>query len=50
VLLIGNAVHASPPQMGQKSIAIEDAVVLREANTVENALDAYITRRRPRTD
>ena len=24
--------------------------VLREADTVENALDAYVTRRKPRTD
>jgi len=35
-------------------MAMEDAVVLsevlREAETVENALDAYVTRRRPRTD
>jgi 2-polyprenyl-6-methoxyphenol hydroxylase-like FAD-dependent oxidoreductase len=35
-------------------MAMEDAVVLsevlREAETVENALAAYVTRRRPRTD
>jgi 2-polyprenyl-6-methoxyphenol hydroxylase-like FAD-dependent oxidoreductase len=55
VVLIGDAAHASPPQMGQGGcMAMEDAVVLsevlREAETVENALDAYVTRRRPRTD
>jgi len=55
VVLIGDAAHASPPHMGQGGcIAMEDAVVLsevlREADTVENALDAYVTRRRPRTD
>jgi 2-polyprenyl-6-methoxyphenol hydroxylase-like FAD-dependent oxidoreductase len=55
VLLIGDAAHASPPQMGQGGcMALEDAVVLsevlREADTVERTLDAYVVRRRPRTD
>ncbi len=55
VLLIGDAAHASPPHMGQGGcMAMEDAVVLSEilraANTVEDALDAYVRRRRPRTD
>jgi 2-polyprenyl-6-methoxyphenol hydroxylase-like FAD-dependent oxidoreductase len=54
VVLIGDAAHASPPHMGQGGcMAMEDAVVLsevlHEAETVENALNAYVTRRRPRT-
>jgi 2-polyprenyl-6-methoxyphenol hydroxylase-like FAD-dependent oxidoreductase len=55
VLLIGDAAHAGPPHMGQGGcMAMEDALVLseclREADTVENAIDAYVRRRRPRTD
>ena len=55
VLLIGDAAHASPPHMGQGGgMAMEDAVVLsellHEADSVEAALAAYATRRRPRTD
>jgi 2-polyprenyl-6-methoxyphenol hydroxylase-like FAD-dependent oxidoreductase len=55
VVLIGDAAHASSPMMGQGGcMAMEDAVVLVEAlcsaETVENALDAYVARRRPRVD
>ncbi len=55
VLLIGDAAHAGPPHLGQGGcMAMEDAVVLAEclhaADTVENALDAYVRRRKPRTD
>jgi FAD-dependent urate hydroxylase len=55
VLLIGDAAHAGPPHMGQGGgMAMEDAVVLSEclhtADSVEDALHAYVTRRRPRTD
>ena len=55
VLLIGDAAHAGPPHMGQGGcMALEDALVLAEvlraADTVEDALDAFVARRRPRTD
>jgi 2-polyprenyl-6-methoxyphenol hydroxylase-like FAD-dependent oxidoreductase len=55
VLLIGDAAHAGPPHMGQGGcMALEDAVVLAEvlqdADTVEDALEAFVTRRRPRSD
>jgi 2-polyprenyl-6-methoxyphenol hydroxylase-like FAD-dependent oxidoreductase len=55
VVLLGDAAHAGPPHMGQGGcMAMEDALVLSEclraADTVENALDAYVTRRRLRTD
>jgi FAD-dependent urate hydroxylase len=55
VLLIGDAAHAGPPHMGQGGcMAMEDALVLSEclrtADTVTNALNQYVTRRRPRTD
>lgn len=55
VLLIGDAAHAGPPNMGQGGcMAMEDALVLAEVlrweRTLERALDAYVTRRRPRTD
>ena len=55
VILIGDAAHAAPPHMGEGgSLAIEDALVLAEvlraADTVEQALDAYVTRRRPRVE
>src|SRR5262249_53697163 len=55
VVLLGDAAHAGPPHMGQGGcMAMEDATVLsevlREADTVEQALEAYVTRRRPRTD
>jgi FAD-dependent urate hydroxylase len=53
VVLIGDAAHASSPMMGQGgSLAVEDAGVLAEslraAQTVEQALDDYVVRRRPR--
>jgi 2-polyprenyl-6-methoxyphenol hydroxylase-like FAD-dependent oxidoreductase len=55
VLLIGDAAHAGPPHMGQGGcMAMEDAAVLGEvlgeAERVEGALEAYVARRRPRTD
>jgi 2-polyprenyl-6-methoxyphenol hydroxylase-like FAD-dependent oxidoreductase len=55
VVLIGDAAHAGPPHMGQGGcMAMEDALVLsgslRDADTVECAIDAYIRRRKPRTD
>ena len=55
VVLIGDAAHASSPMMGQGGcMAIEDAIVLAEllntSQTVEDALDAYARRRRPRVD
>ena len=53
VVLIGDAAHASSPMMGQGgSLAIEDAGVLAEslraADTVEEALNAFVVRRQPR--
>ena len=53
VVLIGDAAHASSPMMGEgASLAVEDAGVLAEslraADTVEQALEAYVVRRRPR--
>jgi 2-polyprenyl-6-methoxyphenol hydroxylase-like FAD-dependent oxidoreductase len=55
VVLIGDAAHAGPPMMAQGGcMAMEDALVLAEvlceAETVESALDTYVTRRRPRAD
>jgi 2-polyprenyl-6-methoxyphenol hydroxylase-like FAD-dependent oxidoreductase len=55
VLLIGDAAHAGPPHLGQGGcMTMEDALVLSEvlhaADTVESALDAYVRRRKPRTD
>ncbi|MFI7605355.1 FAD-dependent monooxygenase [Micromonospora sp. NPDC049366] len=55
VLLIGDAAHATSPNMAQgAAMALEDAVVLAEsltaAGSVGEALRAYETRRRPRTD
>jgi FAD-dependent urate hydroxylase len=55
VVLIGDAAHAGPPQLAQGgSMAMEDAcvlaLVLREAGSVENALETYVSRRRPRAD
>jgi 2-polyprenyl-6-methoxyphenol hydroxylase-like FAD-dependent oxidoreductase len=54
VLLIGDAAHATAPTLSQgAAMALEDAVVLAEslkaAGTVEAALVAYESRRRPRT-
>jgi len=55
VVLIGDAAHAGPPMMAQGGcLAMEDAwvlaEVLREAESVESALDSYASRRRPRVD
>src|SRR6516162_10057680 len=55
VVLIGDAAHASSPMMGQGGcMAMEDAVVLAEllgsAHHIEDALGAYVERRRPRVD
>jgi len=53
VVLIGDAAHASLPMMGQGGcLAMEDAWVLagvlRGAESVEQALDTYVMRRRAR--
>jgi len=53
IVLIGDAAHASSPMMGQGgAMAVEDAYVLteclRSANTMETALDRYVTRRKSR--
>jgi FAD-dependent urate hydroxylase len=55
VVLIGDAAHASSPMMGQGGcLAMEDAwvlaAVLLEANSVKKALDAFVSRRRPRAE
>jgi len=55
VVLIGDAAHASSPMIGQGGcMAMEDAVVLAEllgsADHIEDALGAYVERRRPRVD
>jgi 2-polyprenyl-6-methoxyphenol hydroxylase-like FAD-dependent oxidoreductase len=55
VVLIGDAAHAGPPHMGEGGcMAMEDALVLadelRTGSTIESALEAYVLRRRPRTD
>ncbi|WP_229399534.1 FAD-dependent monooxygenase [Micromonospora okii] len=54
VLLVGDAAHATAPTLSQgAAMALEDAVVLAESLTgtdsVEAALAAYESRRRPRT-
>jgi FAD-dependent urate hydroxylase len=54
VLLVGDAAHATAPSLSQgAAMALEDAVVLAEslraAGSVEAALVAYESRRRPRT-
>lgn len=54
-VLIGDAAHATPPHMGEGgAMAIEDAVVLAEllqgTDTVEDGLDRYQARRRPRIE
>jgi len=53
VVLIGDAAHAGPPNMGEGGcMAMEDALVLAEVlrteNSIEAALEAYVLRRRPR--
>jgi 2-polyprenyl-6-methoxyphenol hydroxylase-like FAD-dependent oxidoreductase len=55
VLLIGDAAHATSPNMAQgAAMALEDAIVLAEcltsAGSITDALTAYERRRRPRTD
>ncbi len=55
VLLIGDAAHATSPNMAQgAAMALEDALVLAEclaaAATVADAVAAHERRRRPRTD
>ena len=55
VLLIGDAAHATSPNMAQgAAMALEDAIVLAEsltaADSVAEALSVYEHRRRPRTD
>ena len=55
VVLIGDAAHASPPHMGEGgAMAIEDAIVLAEllraADTIEDAIARFQTRRKPRAD
>jgi 2-polyprenyl-6-methoxyphenol hydroxylase-like FAD-dependent oxidoreductase len=55
VILIGDAAHASPPNMGEGGcMAMEDALVLAEvlasAPALEDALTGYVARRRPRAD
>ncbi|MFG2046368.1 FAD-dependent monooxygenase [Micromonospora sp. NPDC048935] len=55
VLLIGDAAHATSPNMAQgAAMALEDAVVLAAslaaAGSVAEALRGYEARRRPRTD
>ncbi len=53
VILIGDAAHASIPMMGQGGcLAMEDAYVLagvlREADSLEHALETYVSRRKLR--
>jgi 2-polyprenyl-6-methoxyphenol hydroxylase-like FAD-dependent oxidoreductase len=55
VVLIGDAAHAHPPNMGEGGcMAMEDALVLaqelRAASSLESALERYEVRRRPRAD
>jgi 2-polyprenyl-6-methoxyphenol hydroxylase-like FAD-dependent oxidoreductase len=55
VVLIGDAAHASSPMMGQGGcLAMEDAwvlaEVLRDADTIEQALETYVSRRKPRVE
>jgi len=55
VLLIGDAAHATSPNMAQGAgLAIEDAIVLAEtlgsASSLAEALATFERRRRPRTD
>ncbi len=55
VVLIGDAAHAGPPNMGEGGcMAMEDALVLAEVlratDSVESALEPYVRRRRPRAD
>jgi 2-polyprenyl-6-methoxyphenol hydroxylase-like FAD-dependent oxidoreductase len=54
VLLLGDAAHATTPNMGQGAgQAVEDAAVLAgclaQANGIESAFQAFNNQRRPRT-
>jgi len=55
IVLIGDAAHAGPPMMAEGGcIAMEDAwvlaEVLRATDSVEHALDMYVTRCKPRAE
>jgi 2-polyprenyl-6-methoxyphenol hydroxylase-like FAD-dependent oxidoreductase len=55
VVLIDDAAHAGPPHMGEGGcMAMEDALVLAEvlrtAESLASALEAYVLRRRPRAE
>ena len=55
LVLIGDAAHAGPPHMGEGGcMAMEDALVLadvlRKADRLDTALEAYVRRRRLRAD
>jgi FAD-dependent urate hydroxylase len=55
VVLIGDAAHASSPMMGQGGcMAMEDAYVLAEVlsseDSVDGALDTFVSRRKPRVE
>jgi 2-polyprenyl-6-methoxyphenol hydroxylase-like FAD-dependent oxidoreductase len=55
ILLIGDAAHASQPMMAEGGcMAMEDALVLAEVlsleDTLEGALNTYVSRRKPRTE
>ena len=55
IVLIGDAAHAGPPTMAEGGcMAMEDAYILAEIlrleETVESALERYITRRKPRAN
>jgi 2-polyprenyl-6-methoxyphenol hydroxylase-like FAD-dependent oxidoreductase len=55
VLLVGDAAHATSPNMAQgAAMALEDAIVLAECldrlDSIPAALSAYEARRRPRTE
>ncbi|MDA4130554.1 MAG: FAD-dependent monooxygenase [Thaumarchaeota archaeon] len=53
VVLIGDAAHAGPPHMGEGGcMAMEDSLVLaevlRNADNLQKAMEAYVRRRQPR--
>jgi 2-polyprenyl-6-methoxyphenol hydroxylase-like FAD-dependent oxidoreductase len=52
VVLIGDAAHAGPPHMGEGDcMAMEDSLVLADVlskeESIQNALEAYVKRRKP---